>query len=248
MEIAYQTDVGQKRESNQDYVGTFLNKGGARFAIVADGMGGHRGGDVASEMAVSHIGYHFEQTTSTDVEELIKWLVVELQNENQQIIDASEEYADLMGMGTTMVAVILVDHKFVVANIGDSRAYLYRSDRLKQLTEDHSLVNELVKQGEISPEDARNHPQKNIITRSLGISTDVDADVTIYELAENDLLLLCTDGLTNMMTDRQIAMILASPEDITEKCKALVKVANQAGGLDNITALLIHETQQAVND
>mgnify|MGYP000880150664 CR=1 FL=1 len=192
MKVAFQTDVGQQRQNNQDYVGFYTNKSGAQFAIVADGMGGHLGGDVASEMAVSHIGYEFERTDDT--------------------------------------------------NIGDSRVYRFRNNELRQLTEDHSLVNELVKQGELTEEAAKHHPQKNIITRTLGVSQDVDADVTIYEFEPDDYLLLCTDGLTNMVDDEQIKTTLMTPTSLEEKCAALIQQANDAGGLDNITALILHQT------
>ena len=123
MEVAYRTDVGQQRQNNQDYVGFYTNKKGAQFAIVADGMGGHLGGDVASEMAVSHIGYEFERTNDTDIEAMVKWLIFELQKENQHILTKANQYDDLTGMGTTLVAVLISGRNYLVANIGDSRVY-----------------------------------------------------------------------------------------------------------------------------
>ncbi|AVK62943.1 Stp1/IreP family PP2C-type Ser/Thr phosphatase [Lactobacillus sp. CBA3606] len=240
MDFAYRSDIGQQREENEDYVGVFKNTAGINFAIVADGIGGHQGGDVASEMAVSHMGYRFENTTFSQPTDAVKWLANEVQDENQHIIDKAREFSDLNGMGTTMVAALLFDDEFLMANIGDSRGYLLRDGELRQLTEDHSLVNELVKRGEISAEEARQHPQKNIITRTLGISPDADIDTNLYKMQAGDQLLLCSDGLTNMVTDAQLMQVLqTTTQSATEKCETLVKMANTAGGLDNITALIV---------
>ncbi|ANK64367.1 protein phosphatase [Loigolactobacillus backii] len=244
MKFAYRTDVGQKRPNNEDYVSVYQNRSGVHFAIVADGMGGHLGGDVASAMAVLHIGYDFEQTTFKKVEPIVSWLVTELQKENQHILTKSQQYADLSGMGTTFVAVIYFQNEYIIANIGDSRAYLYRNGKLAQLTEDHSLVNELVKHGEISKEAAHHHPQKNIITRTLGVSAEADADVTVRQSQYGDYILLCSDGLTNMVSDDEITAVLASELSLQAKCDQLIKQANAAGGLDNITALLLFEDRE----
>ncbi|CAM3101632.1 Stp1/IreP family PP2C-type Ser/Thr phosphatase [Lactiplantibacillus plajomi] len=240
MDFAYRSDIGQQREENEDYVGVFQNKAGINFAIVADGIGGHQGGDVASEMAVSHMGYRFENTHFDQPEDAVKWLSNEVQDENQHIIEKAREFSDLNGMGTTMVAALLFDDQFLVANLGDSRGYLFRNGALHQLTEDHSLVNELVKRGEISEEQARKHPQKNIITRTLGISPDADIDTSLFKMELGDQLLLCSDGLTNMVPDDQLAKVLADQhQTATEKCETLIKMANTAGGFDNITALIV---------
>lgn len=245
MKFAYRTNVGQRRPKNEDYVGIYQNAAGVRFAIVADGMGGHLGGDVASAMAVLHIGHDFEHTNFEKVEPIISWLVTELQKENQHILNKSKQYPDLSGMGTTFVAVIYFQNEFIIANIGDSRAYLMRHDVLTQLTEDHSLVNELVKQGALSPEDARHHPQKNVITRTLGVSAEATADVTVRCSEYGDYILLCTDGLTNMVTDAEIATILKDQQlSLAGKCERLIQMANTAGGLDNITALLLYEDRE----
>lgn len=244
MEIAYQTDIGQEREDNQDYVGVFTNQDQLTFAIVADGIGGHQGGDVASSMAVSHIGYHFEQTTFKNPVDAVKWLSDQVQIENGKIIDKSNQFKDLNGMGTTMVAAIFFDDQMVVANIGDSRGYLRRNGELNQLTEDHSLVNELVKRGVITEQEAKTHPQKNIITRTLGISPDADIDINLYQLESSDQLLLCTDGLSNMVSNQQLDGVLKSDQTLAEKCQQLIKMANEAGGPDNITVLIADNAQE----
>ncbi|VDG19801.1 Stp1/IreP family PP2C-type Ser/Thr phosphatase [Lactiplantibacillus mudanjiangensis] len=239
MDFAYRSDIGQQRQENEDYVGVFKNTAGINFAVVADGIGGHQGGDVASEMAVSHMGYRFENTTFSEPTDAVKWLAAEVQDENQHIIEKAREFSDLKGMGTTMVAALMFNNEFLMANIGDSRGYLFRDGHLQQLTEDHSLVNELVKRGEISAEQARQHPQKNIITRTLGISPDADIDTNLYQMQTGDQLLLCSDGLTNMVTDDQLTAVLKTDQPVADKCAALIKLANNAGGFDNITALIV---------
>ncbi|MFD1429935.1 MULTISPECIES: Stp1/IreP family PP2C-type Ser/Thr phosphatase [Lacticaseibacillus] len=244
MEYAYRTDLGRRRPNNQDYVGLFNNQADATLAIVADGMGGHQGGDVASEMAVSHIGHAFRETKTADVETIVRWLIFELQNENDVILEKAQRYTDLTGMGTTLVAVVISGSRFVVANIGDSRCYLYRGGHLLQITEDHSLVNELVKHGELTKEEAQRFPQRNVITRSLGVSSDVDADVTIYDMEYDDYLLLCSDGLTNQVPDAQLEAVIGSALPLGSKAQELILKANAAGGPDNITALLIHQDRR----
>ncbi|WP_409022612.1 Stp1/IreP family PP2C-type Ser/Thr phosphatase [Dellaglioa sp. P0083] len=239
MKVAYQTDVGSVRENNEDYVGVFHNKSGIFFVMVADGIGGHLGGDVASEMAVSHMGFRFEGANFSEPSDAIKWITKEVEMENKQIIEKSNQYEDLSGMGTTMVCAIFFEEKFIVANIGDSRGYLLRHKELYQLTEDHSVVNELIKRGELTVEDAKNYPQKNMITRSLGISSDADADIAVNDSESGDLLLLCTDGLTNMVSDDEIKAVLKNSETVEEKGAELIRLANKAGGLDNITILLV---------
>lgn len=239
MKVAYRTSIGKQREDNEDYVDVFTNLAGQHLAIIADGIGGHQGGDVASAMAVSHLGHEFEQTELTTPTAARTWITGEITAENQSIIDKSNEFADLNGMGTTLVAALYFTEEVVIASIGDSRAYLLRDGQLRQLTEDHSLVNELVKRGEISKQAARHHPQKNVIIRSLGISADARFDLNTYPLVIGDQLLLCTDGLTNMVTDSEIQKVLLSERPTAEKCDRLIEMANAAGGLDNITVLII---------
>ena len=241
MDIAYQSDVGRAREKNEDSVDYFKNKAGIIFAIVADGLGGHQGGEVASEMAVSHLGYQFEQTNFEELQEAIIWLENSVKYENEMILKRADQYHDLNGMGTTLVCVLIFDDRFALANIGDSRGYILRKGKLSQLTEDHSLVNELVKRGEISAEEARNHPQKNIITRTLGISDVAKLDINTFTIQADDYILLCSDGLTNMLTNDQMQEIVKDSKlSLTAKCQKLIENANAAGGLDNITLLLMH--------
>ncbi|GKQ42565.1 protein phosphatase [Companilactobacillus sp. RD055328] len=239
MKTAYLTDIGKKRQSNQDYVNVFKNTQGAILGLVADGMGGHRGGDVASDMAVSHIGHDFEKTELSSLDTLNNWIMAELEKENNRIIEAANQFSDLNGMGTTMVGVIIYDEKMLVANVGDSRCYLLRDDKLTQLSFDHSLVNELVESGEISKDEARNHPQKNIITQTLGVNNKVKPAAKIFNIQPDDMLLLCSDGLTNMVSEKQIKKTLTKDILLEDMCKELIDYANEGGGLDNITALIM---------
>lgn len=238
MQIAYRSDIGKSRTINQDYVNWFKNKSGQPLAIVCDGMGGHKAGDVASEMAVSHMGEAWKKTSFQDTEHLSVWLLDVIQKVNSLIFQKSLDFVDLDGMGTTMVAAALVNDEMMVANVGDSRAYLYRDYILKQLTEDHSLVNEFVKSGEITVEEARYHPQKNIVTRSVGTREKVQIDLVAFPVRMNDLFILCTDGLTNMVAEEEISQILKDWLNAEEKIEKLIKLSNEAGGTDNITVLL----------
>jgi serine/threonine protein phosphatase PrpC len=240
MKYAYLSDKGQVRKTNQDYVGIFKNDSDSILTIVADGIGGNRGGDVASEMAVSHIGYLFETSDINDVKEAKNWLIRQLTVENQKILKASKHYKDLNGMGTTIVLALFIGDQVVVANLGDSRCYLYNPQSgLKQLSTDHSLVNELVKNGQITPEEARSHPKKNRITKALGILSQVEADIKVFDVVDQDEVLLCTDGLTNLVSDEIIQNVLMSTVSLEQKVQQLIEMANDAGGQDNITTLIV---------
>ncbi|WP_125768711.1 Stp1/IreP family PP2C-type Ser/Thr phosphatase [Companilactobacillus furfuricola] len=238
MDYALLTDVGKLRENNQDYVNVFKNQKDIIFGIVADGMGGHRGGDVASDMAVSHLGHTFEETNISDVDDLREWIIKEISKENDRIISVSNQFDDLNGMGTTMVGVFFTSDKMMVVNVGDSRCYIFHQGKLEQLSVDHSLVHELVETGQISPEEAENHPQKNIITQTLGVSQTVQPRIKNFDLIDNAIILLCSDGLTNMVSDAEIADVLSRDISLDEKCHILIDKANEGGGRDNITALL----------
>lgn len=239
MEVVFRSDTGKKRKNNQDFAGYFINKQNITLAILCDGMGGHRGGDVASEMAVSHLGHSWEESDVNNAEQITQWMLTRISRENIRILEKSRKFSDLEGMGTTLVATAIVEQEFVIANIGDSRGYHYTEGRLSQVTEDHSLVNELVKSGEISSEDAENHPRKNVLTRSLGVTDEIDIDVTILPALPNDQMLLCSDGLTNMVEDQDIKEILSTKKPLEEKVKTLVTMANERGGYDNITIVLV---------
>lgn len=239
VKIVDATSIGQVRQTNQDYVQIFENKKNIKLAIVADGMGGHQAGDIASSMAVKHLGHAFVETDFKTLSQAKKWLQLNLNVENEKIIQASDRFNDLKGMGTTVVLAVVFAHEALFAHLGDSRAYLLRQGTLRQITEDHSLVNELLKAGEITPTEAKNHPQKNIITQTLGVSRQIEPEYNQLGILSDDLLLLCTDGLTNSLTDQKITEILTTTSSLEDKSAALIAAANKFGGQDNITVCLI---------
>ena len=239
MKIHYQTDVGKRRNTNQDYVGVFTNQKGYTLALLADGMGGHRAGDVASHDTVESLGAKWQASTITDSEKAAQWFIQSIQMENETIFARGQEHPELNGMGTTLEAVAFFEDQFTVAHVGDSRTYLLRGGELLQLTEDHSLVNVLVKSGEITKEMAANHPRRNVVTRSIGMPGTVEVDVATHLTIDHDYLLLCSDGLTNMVDEATIQTTIVSSQTLEEAVERLIAMANDNGGVDNITVLLI---------
>ncbi len=238
MHIAFKSDVGQNRTTNEDYVNWFTNSSKQPLMILCDGMGGHRAGDVASEMAVSHMGQAWKETTFSSPESVSVWLLDAVQKVNKLIFQKSLDFVDLDGMGTTLIAATYLNGQLVIAHVGDSRAYLYRDFQFKQLTEDHSLVHELVKSGELTDEEARNHPQRNYITRAIGVKEKIQVDLTSMPILSGDLLLLCTDGLSSVLSDEDLKKVLKNWKSIDEKVTEFIDLANEAGGPDNISVLI----------
>ena len=239
MEVYFQSDIGKRRKSNQDYTATFTNQKNQLLALLADGMGGHQAGDIASRQAVEEIGIAWEATTIDDSEKAVQWFLQHIQQTNQRIFEKGQSQPTLSGMGTTLEVVTLLDNHLALAHVGDSRIYLFREQRLIALTEDHTLVNALLKSGEITQEMAENHPRKNIITRSLGMPGSLEVDVAIHRIEDHDQLLLCSDGLTNMVSEPKITQILLEAASLQDASQRLIEEANAKGGLDNITVLLI---------
>jgi PPM family protein phosphatase len=228
------SDTGRKRRRNEDaYV--------ARPPVfaVADGMGGPRAGEVASGIAASAVR---ADETGGDGEARVAELILQA---NRRVYERSAEDASVSGMGTTMTVAVVGDGGVAIGHVGDSRAYLARGGELRQLTDDHSLVAELVRGGKLSPEEAEHHPQRSVITRALGTDPDVDADVFTVEPQEGDVFLLCSDGLTTMVSDAAILQVLERhPRDLDRAVKELVRLANKAGGEDNITVVAFEVTQE----
>ncbi len=235
MKTAFQSDIGRHRTQNQDRVALFTNEQGLFLIVIADGIGGNRRGDLAAELTTGSFGQAFTTTSSMTPAEASKWLVSQVQLINNKILTKSTEKQSYHGMGTTLVAAVLFEDEVVVANIGDSRGYIMHGGQLTQITVDHSLVNELVKKGDITEQEAQNSPQNNIITRAIGVSTEAKADVNQFHIKQGDQLLLCTDGLSKMVPLQQIAEVLKSRKSLKRKCGLLIKMANKAGGPDNIT-------------
>lgn len=231
------TDIGKRRKLNQDYVYTSERPVGnlPNVFIVADGMGGHNAGDYASKFTVETMIKEIENSFEVNPEKILKKAI---ETANDKLIEASKENKSLEGMGTTVVAATCMGRYLRVANVGDSRLYVI-GDKITQITRDHSLVEEMVRMGGIDRAAARNHPDKNIITRAVGATNRVEVDFFQVELTEKDIVLMCSDGLTNMLEDEEIRMILNGQRDIVEKAEELVKAANLNGGKDNIAVVLI---------
>ena len=245
MKISLVTDIGQKRSNNQDFINKFDNKQGITLVILADGMGGHRAGNIASEMTVTDLGREWVNTDYTELSQIRDWFLVSLENENKKVYELGQT-DEFKGMGTTVEALAIVDNNVIYAHVGDSRIGLLRHGEYQLLTSDHSLVNELGKAGQLTEEEAANHPQKNIITQSIGQANPVEPDLGVQMLEENDYLIINSDGLTNMITNDEIVEILNQDKNLDEKNKELVSLANDRGGLDNITIALIHVESEEV--
>ncbi len=236
MKLYAMTDVGRKREVNQDYVyvtdkpiGPFPN-----LLVVADGMGGHKAGDFASKYTVKVVREELEKTSLDKPQEILR-SVVEIAN--HKLIEVSQTDVKLEGMGTTLVAATVIGNTLYFSNVGDSRLYLV-SDKIRQISKDHSLVEEMVRLGGIKAEEAKHHPDKNIITRAMGVKEDVEADIYEYRLRKGDIILMCTDGLSNMVEDEDMFDIIKSARDIVEAVLMLIEKANSNGGRDNIGVVM----------
>lgn len=235
MKVAVKSDVGKRRSVNEDAAGYFFNQQHVPLVIVCDGIGGHNAGDVASAMALADIGHAWNESQVSDIEEVYQWFTKHIQQTNDKIFQRSTQEEGLNGMGTTLVMASLVSGQLLIANVGDSRAYLYRQQTLKQITEDQSLVNALVKSGEITKDEAQHHPSRHIVTQSIGITLNVDIDFVRMEMKEHDVLLLCSDGLSDMLEEEEIRQILDTHETPQQQAEQLIEEANRAGGRDNIT-------------
>lgn len=240
MNLFGKTDIGRKRENNQDVFYLYQFNGKAGFAIVCDGMGGQSGGHIASDMACTIVSQRLMDGSQRILEGSgIRDLMVEAISEaNIEVYKRSNTEPGCKGMGTTIVLAIVSGEHMYLAHIGDSRAYLYSGGQLHQLTRDHSLVQELRDQGKISDAEMKNHPNKNMITRAVGVNLMVDIDYLELTPEPGSKLLLCSDGLTNMVPDGEIAEVLRAQSGDTV-CGRLVALANANGGSDNITVALI---------
>ena len=241
LKIYSKTDIGRKREINQDafYVGEFSN--GAAFVVVCDGMGGAKSGNVASEKAASVISEYIVKSyspkmSSVGIENLLRAAV---ESANCEVYDLAHSDAKYEGMGTTVVVALIIDNLAHIVHVGDSRAYLVTATEIEQLTVDHSVVQSMVNKGEISAEEAKIHPQKNISTRAVGAEKDVMCDYNIVLKPDNATLLICTDGLSGQLDEASLfETVKNTPAELC--AETLVNMANEAGGPDNITAVLVY--------
>ncbi|MGM0366635.1 MAG: Stp1/IreP family PP2C-type Ser/Thr phosphatase [Actinomycetota bacterium] len=232
------TDIGNYRQTNEDY----LYKNGKLF-IVADGMGGHNAGEVASSQATETFKNFFykyiQQQNDPDTGEIERITRLSIESANSKVYRNSVSSPSLSGMGTTLTSCYISGKDAIVGHVGDSRLYLKRGKELTAKTRDHTLVGELYRNGKISQEQAFSHPQKNILTNVIGTTESIDSDIFTFELEPEDILLLCTDGLNSMLTDKLINKIMEKSNNLNDMSNNLVRYAKQKGGLDNITLILI---------
>ncbi len=233
------TDVGMIRSGNEDnYAADQTDTRG--IYIVADGMGGHAAGEVASEMAVQIVMRETKDLKDLSDGTATKVVGEALKMANRAIHDRTITEVDKQGMGTTASVLMLADSRYLIGQVGDSRVYLLRDGALKQLTKDHSYVQEQVDLGNLTPEQARYHPYSNVITRCVGASPEVEPDLYSGEARKGDIFLVASDGLTGMVDDRRLAQLLMSRAEPIRKVESLISEANGRGGLDNITAIVVH--------
>lgn len=237
MEISAATSAGCIRPLNEDaYYVSEPDSTGMVLAIVADGMGGHNAGEIASGKAVGIVQKDVAEQSDKSAREI---LVKAVDDANREIYEMSKNKESLSGMGTTMTACVAENNNVTAVQVGDSRLYRIRKDSITQITKDHSLVEMLVESGEITKEEAKSHPQKNIITRAVGTDKTVESDVYEFKTKKDDVILLCSDGLVNMVEDETILSIINTSKNLEEAANNLVLSAETAGGTDNITVILI---------
>ena len=243
MNSYYLTDPGKVRTHNEDSVVVMTNEKGEKLMIVADGMGGHRSGEVASSIVVSHVGKSFTDKKELGTKEEAKeWMKNVISESNVLIYKYTIDNPDSMGMGTTIVMSLITNDYLLFGNIGDSSGYVLKNNHLHKITVDHTLVNLLVKSGELTEEEAREHPRRNVLMRALGTNMSVEMDIFDVE-TDVDGVLLCSDGLTNMLKDDQIIKILIEDIPVENKVKKLIVKCNNRGGTDNISIAYLEKKE-----
>ncbi len=237
MKAYAKTDIGAKRQTNQDYIFCSMQPVGSlpNLFIVADGMGGHKAGDLASRYTVEKF---LDSVKGSETENPISIIEEAVRYANLALMDKAKESIDYEGMGTTLVVATFIDKSLYIANVGDSRLYIVNNE-IQQITRDHSLVEEMINLGEIDRRNARTHEKKNIITRAIGVDSEVVADFFEVEYSKGDIILMCSDGLSNMIEDEDMKMIINEGNDVSEIANKLIEVANNNGGKDNISVVLV---------
>lgn len=237
---AFKTDKGVARENNEDYITYSSNSKGDKIYILCDGMGGYKGGEIASRDCGEFIKKEFIKSEFNDIDEAKKWIYNLVMKANKMIRKKSKENIELTQMGTTLLCLIIASDFKLYVSVGDSRIYTYNNKELIQLSEDQTFANALLKAGYINQKEAKIHPKKNLLLCAMG-SSDEDLDVQIEKIEGKNNYLLCSDGLYNMITDREILKILNKYNSIEDKVKALIDIANHNGGKDNISVILVEE-------
>jgi len=241
MIIGVKSDKGIIRDINEDSYSIINDAEGKPVSfIIADGMGGHNSGEIASKMAVDYVSQCIKRDYEKidTKEKIIDYIIKIMQESNRLVYKNSMENEENFGMGTTLIIAVVFKNLLIIGHVGDSRVYLLRDNKMNRITTDHSFVEELIKNGTVSREEASNHPKKNIITRAIGCAEEIQIDIYECEIMDNDIFIICTDGLTNMLSDDEIKNIIQSNSDLEEACNQLVKTANDNGGEDNITVIL----------
>ena len=237
------TDIGLKRENNEDYISLPDEDKGIKLFILADGMGGANAGEKASQVAVKVVKDFIKNNfvkIERNKEQLENLLRNAIKEANKKVIELSSSNEEYQGMGTTLIVVLIYRGRVHIGHVGDSRVYRLRQNVFRQITKDHSYVQELVKRGEITPSEAKDHPQKNILLKVVGGEPTVKPDIMTKGFVKGDILLICSDGLTNMVEDKYIyEIIMKNIYDINVACKKLIDRANRNGGLDNVSAIII---------
>ena len=234
------TDIGKAREKNQDYYYVSEENDEPKIYILADGMGGYKGGEVASKLATESVKKYIQSNFDSiikDKESILKLIASAVEYANMVVYEKSKENKELEGMGTTLEVCLIYNNKAYIGHVGDSRVYRIRNEVIRKLTKDHSYVQQLIEDKKITREEAKTHPKKNMITRALGCTPYVEPDLRARNFEKGDIFILCSDGLTNMVEEKQIYEIIK--EDIQNAAERLVDEANQAGGYDNITVIII---------
>lgn len=230
-----------QRENNEDSY-LVLNEKVSNLSnlyIVADGMGGHQSGEIASKKSISYF-IKFINSKSCINDDILDFMVEAVKYSNKKVYEDSLENEKLTGMGTTFTACTIMNNKCYVTHVGDSRLYIINNNKIKIITTDHSYVNEMLRAGEITEEEAKVHPQKNALTRALGVDLNLEVDGYIFDINLNDIILICSDGLTNTVKDEELCTIISNKQiSLEKKVDILIDTANQNGGFDNITAILI---------
>ncbi len=243
MRVFAKSDVGKARENNQDYYYISKTEDELLLYILADGMGGYRGGDIASSLATNAVRSYIESNfkdTLKEREEILKLIKNAIEYANMVVFEKSKDTKELIGMGTTLEVCLIYNNKAYIGHVGDSRIYRIRKQFMRRITRDHSYVEDLVKDGTITKEQAATHPKKNMLTKALGCSAFVEPDMMVKGFLKDDILLICSDGLTNMITEEEIYKTLL--EDVSLSAERLIQKANDSGGYDNITAIIIQNS------
>ena len=248
MHTYFLTDTGKVRDHNEDSVTILQNSNNEYLLAVADGMGGHKAGEVASQMAINHLTKKFNELSSLgEKSDAVNWIRKEVADINDSIFDYTSKHEESLGMGTTLVIALFTKDYLLFGNVGDSSGFVFKNGKLYKVTKDHTLVNLLVKTGELTPEEAENHPKKNILMRALGANNPAEVDIFDVD-TDVDGILLSSDGLTSMLNENQIERVLLTDNTLEEKVIKLIRKCNVRGGTDNISiaVLLTNEEEEGI--